>query len=139
METTAHALRRLRSAAVDGGLRRLCAEHRVELLVVFGSAVTDADSARDLDVAVRFGAYRAERVLPLLERLMALTRSDTIDLLVLDTAGPVVREQALVFGEPLFEFRPGGFAEAQIHAVMERLDTDHLRRLELELLAEGRP
>lgn len=47
------------------------------------------------------------------------------------------REQALVFGELLFADTPDTFAGAQIAATLERLDTEHLRRAELHLLARG--
>lgn len=54
--------------------------------------------------------------------------------MVLDDAGPLARERALVGARVLFQGGPGEFANAQIAAVMERLDTDWLRALELDLL-----
>jgi hypothetical protein len=41
----------------------------------------------------------------------------------------------MVGGRPLYQARPGAFANEQIAAIMERLDTDEFRRLELELMA----
>lgn len=69
--------------------------------------------------------------------LSELAGTSDVDLLVLDTAGPVVREQAMLYGEALFADDPNLHAQEQIAATMQRLDTDHLRRLQLELLAEG--
>ncbi|HZI98642.1 MAG TPA: nucleotidyltransferase domain-containing protein [Actinomycetales bacterium] len=134
MSTVLRAARRLRRAAAEGELEALCRRHDVSLLVLFGSARTEHPTARDVDIAVRFDPYRPESVLPLAEAVAELADSSVVDLMVLNTAGPVAREQALVFGEALYMSEPDLFAEAQIAAVMERLDTDHLRRQELELL-----
>ncbi len=120
-----------------GALTALCAEHGVELLVLFGSAVRDAEAARDLDVAARFRDYAPEQVLPLADALAELAGCD-VDLMVLNTAGPVAREQALVLGDLLHADTPTVYAEAQIHATMERLDTEPLRHAQLEWLAGRR-
>lgn len=109
----------------------------MDLVVLFGSAVRDPVTARDLDLAVRFQPYEPSRVLPALDALSELAGPVQVDLMILNHAGPVVREQALVFGEKLRASRADTFAEAQIAAVLERLDTDHLRRAELALLAGG--
>jgi predicted nucleotidyltransferase len=131
----AAALGRLTSAAESGELERLCREYDVVLVVVFGSAI-DADAGpRDLDVAVRFAPYDPTRVIDFLDRLSALVGSGAVDLLVINNAGPVVRERALVPGIPLYEGQPGAYANAQIAAVMERMETDHMRRLDLELMS----
>lgn len=129
------ALDRLREAATTGTLRTLCRDHAVSLLVVFGSAIDHAVSApRDLDVAARFDPYRADRVLTFLDALAELAGTGAVDLMVLNTAGPVAREQALVYGEPLYEAMPNAHASAQMAASMERMDTDFLRRAELDIL-----
>ena len=57
-------------------------------------------------------------------------------LMILNQAGPVARERALVKGRPLYVRRSGDFANAQIGAIMERLETDWMRRLELEQMAQ---
>jgi hypothetical protein len=41
-------------------------------------------------------------------------------------------------GDPLYEYRPGEFARQQMRASGQRLDTEWMRRLDLELMA-GRP
>lgn len=58
-----------------------------------------------------------------------------IDLAVLDGAGPVLRERALVGVVPLYEYRAGDWARAATAAVLERMDTAWMRRLDLEQLA----
>lgn len=127
-----------RAAALLKGLRdtdqigELCRRHDVDLLVLFGSAIDRPQEARDVDVAARFGTYEARRVLPLLDELMQLLKTSAVDLMVLNRAGAVAREQALVYGEPIWAARGSDHAEAQIAATLERLDGAWARRLELE-------
>lgn len=135
MSTIGRGLERLRDAVDSGALGALCREHDVSLLVVFGSAIDPAvRQPRDLDVAARFDPYAPERVLPFLDAVAELAGTGAVDLMVLNTAGPVAREQALVYGELLYEAVPDAYAKAQIAASMERMDTDFLRRAQLEML-----
>jgi predicted nucleotidyltransferase len=133
------AYARLRDAAVQGGLGELCHRHGLDLLVVFGSVLRvelDDDGPRDLDVAVRYARGEpTHRILSLLDDLYRLTGSEHIDVMVLNHADPLPRERALTTGVPLFQLGSGDFANAQIAAIMERLDTDHFRRLQLELMS----
>lgn len=135
----AHAgLQQLRHAAEDGRLAALCRVRGARLLVVFGSAVDPAvNDPHDLDLAVRFGEYSPGDVIPLLTDLAQLAGISDVDLLVLNTAGAVAREQALVHGEALYAEEPNLHAEEQIAATLLRLDTAPLRQLQLQLLAEG--
>lgn len=56
----------------------------------------------------------------------------------LGRAGPVARSRALAPGsEVLHEARKGIFAEAQIAAITEEMETRPMRRRDLELLARG--
>jgi len=64
-----------------------------------------------------------------------LADTSVFDLLNLASAGPVAKERSLVGSIPLFEQAPGTLAWAQIAAMMERMDTDWLRRLDLEPMA----
>lgn len=137
MSTVREGLERLRAAAADGSLRDWCRRRGVDLLVVHGSAVTEEPAPADLDVAVRLVEYRPGDVLPLVDDLVRLTGTEAVDLMVLNRAGCVAREQALIHGEPVVELAPGAFAREQVRATMERLDTDWLRRLDLALMADG--
>lgn len=58
-----------------------------------------------------------------------------VDLALLDTAGAVLRERALVGVLPLYEHRPGEWARAATAAVQERMSTAWMRRLDLDLSA----
>jgi predicted nucleotidyltransferase len=133
VSTPGSALQRLRDD--PSRLRVLCDEHAVILLTAFGSILRPAAEPHDLDVGVLFN-YTAERdVLGLRDGLVALTGYEGIDLVVLNGAGPVIRERALVGAEVLNEARKSVHARAAIAATMERMDTDWLRRLALEELA----
>ncbi len=139
-ESVRAAYLRLREAASQEPLRDLCQRHGLNLVVVFGSVLDvgldDDHGPRDLDVAVRYAPGKpTHSTLGLLDGLYRLTGSEQIDLMVLNLADPLPRERALTTGEPLFQLHPGDFANAQIAAMMERLDTDHFRRLELELMS----
>lgn len=127
---------RLREAATQGALVTLCNGHDLDLLVEFGSVLDPATDPRDLDVAVRFGpGDEAHDTLQILDDLYRLTGSERIDLMILNRAAPLARERALTTGEPLFQRNRGDFASAQIAAIMERLDTDRFRAMELELMS----
>jgi hypothetical protein len=75
-------------------------------------------------------------VLGLLEDLVALTGTERIDLADLGRAGPVLRGRALVGAVALYEAEAGDCARAQMAAMLQRTDTDWLRRQDLELMAE---
>lgn len=130
----AEALAALRAAADDGRLDRLCERHHLRILTVFGSAVSRPDTARDLDVAVAVEQGADLDLLALIADLAELTRSDDLDVMLLNRAGPVARERGLVGCLALYESVPGAYANAQMAAVGERLDTAWLRALDLELL-----
>lgn len=103
---------------------------------VFGSTAAGADDPRDLDVAVGFVPGAPADVLGLLEDLVALTGIEAIDLLVLEHAGPVAKERALVGAVPLYQNEPCAYANAQMAAMLERMETAWLRRLDLEAMAK---
>jgi predicted nucleotidyltransferase len=128
------AVARLRAAAEDGSLDALCDRHQIDLMGIFGSAVR-SEHPRDLDIAVRYVAGTSPDVLDFLDELSVLGDTSTIDLLDLGRAGPVARERGLVGGIPLYERNSGDFARAQMAATGERMDTDWLRRWDLELMA----
>jgi predicted nucleotidyltransferase len=135
MASPLEALGTLRSAADDGRLDALCAAHGVRLLGVFGSVVgphnPDADP-HDIDVAVSLEG--PPQVVPLLDELTSLTDCDTIDLVVIDGASPVLRAEAMC-GLGLYENEAGLWARTQMSALAERRDTQPLRDLDLRALA----
>jgi len=135
MATPAEGLARLRAAAAAGDLEALCQRHRVRVLTVFGSAAREDPAARDLDVGVLLEPGVSIDYLPLIRDLERLTDAD-VDVVHLNEASPVLRERALVGSVVLDESQPGAWASASTAAVLERMDTDWLRRMDLDLLAE---
>ncbi len=136
MTTPAEGLARLRAAGASGELDAFCVARSVRVLTVFGSAARGEPAARDLDVAVISEPGAPFDLVVLINDLMALTGVEVVDLAHLNHAGPVLRERALVGSVALFESAEGRFAAAQTAAIGERIETDAMRRLDLELLAE---
>lgn len=135
MTGPAEALLRLRDAATSGELDVLCARHSVRVLTVFGSAGRGEDVARDLDVGVLVEPGGEFDVVAAISDLVELTGTDTVDVTHLNRGGPVIRERALVGSVALYESSPGALADAQAVAIAERIETDPMRRLNLDLLA----
>lgn len=135
MATPLEGLAALRDAADSGELDEFCARYRVRVLTVFGSAARGEEGARDLDVGVMFEPGTDPDYLTMINELVDLTRTDMLDFVHLNRGGPVIRERALVGCILLYESEPSAFANAQVAAVLERMDTDWMRRLSLELMA----
>jgi predicted nucleotidyltransferase len=133
--TPAEGLARLRAAADAGELDVLCRRHRIRVLTVFGSAARDDPTARDLDVGVLLEPCVSIDYLPLIRDLELLTAAD-VDVVHLNEASPVLRERALVGSVVLDESEPGAWASASTAAMVERMDTDWLRRMDLDSLAD---
>jgi len=128
------AVRRLFAATGSGDLTELCTRSGIQLMVLFGSARHPDGDPSDVDVAVRFDRDASHDVLGLLDGLYDLTGYEGYDVLDLGRAGPLPRERAMVGARVLYEHRPGMFANEQIAAIMERLETDEMRRVELALM-----
>jgi predicted nucleotidyltransferase len=124
-----------RVAASSGDLGLLCRRYRISLLTVFGSVSRGEPEPRDLDIGVLSEHGAVVDHFGFITEVIDLVGSDEIDVVHLNSAGPLLRERALVGAIILHEEEPGTWARASTAAVMERLDTDWLRRLGLELLA----
>ncbi|MGH3904798.1 MAG: nucleotidyltransferase family protein [Pseudonocardiaceae bacterium] len=135
MSTPLEGLARLRAAAESGELDAFCARHNVRILTVFGSAARGEPNARDLDVGVMTEPGVTFDALAAVNDLIDIAGSDGVDLAHLNRGGPVLRERALVGSVALFENTPGALTNAQTAAIAQRIETDPMRRLDLELLA----
>jgi predicted nucleotidyltransferase len=128
------ALARLEAASASGQLDFLCARYGAVLLVVFGSVLKPEGAPRDLDIAVRF-ADSSPDLLGFLDALSEVAGTSSLDLMDLGRADPVAREHALVGGKMLVQVVNGLFNRAQLAAMMERMDTDWLRQIDLGMMA----
>lgn len=135
MVTPVEGLRRLRVAEASGDLRTLCRRYDVVLLTVFGSTARGESHPRDLDIAILTSRGARPDMLGLIDDLVDVVGTEEIDVVNLAAAGPLLRERALVGAIVLYEESPGIWARASIAAAMERMDTDWMRRLGLDLLA----
>lgn len=135
MSTPIEGLARLRAAAESGELDAFCARHHVRILTVFGSAARGEPNARDLDVGVMTEPGMTFDSLAAVNDLIEMAGSDRVDMAHLNRGGPVLRERALVGSVALFESTPGALTNAQTAAIAQRIETDPMRRLDLELLA----
>jgi predicted nucleotidyltransferase len=133
--TPSEGLERLRAAAGSGELRALCRRRHVNLLTVFGSAGRGEPEPRDLDIGVLTEHGADFDLFGFVADVIELVGLEQVDVAHLNAAGPLLRERALVGSIILHENEPGTWARASTAAVMERLDTEWLRRLSLELLA----
>jgi predicted nucleotidyltransferase len=137
--TPTEAFATLQDAERSGELARLAERLSLALVVVFGSAARGEAAPRDLDVAVSSRPGTRLDILDVVNALIDLTGFDDVDVMDLDRADALARQHALVPGEPLYEFEPGGFAREQLRASAERLSTEWMRRADLALLAGGDP
>lgn len=135
MVTPVEGLDRLRAAADSELLDEFCARHRVRILTVFGSAARRDPEAADIDIGIMVEPGNTIDYPTIVADLTELTDAN-VDLVHLNRGGPVIRERALVGSVVLFESEPGAWASASTAAALERMDTAHLRRLDLELLAQ---
>ncbi len=120
--------------AERGEIDELFRRHGVIVAVLFGSsAELSTETPGDLDIGVLPSAAPVD-MLGLLDELAAVCGSDRIDLVDLGRASIVLRSEALV-GIPLFEDRQGRFVNEQLRALGERMSTEWMRRLDLELMA----
>lgn len=127
------ATERLQSAASSGALAALCRKHRVDLLVLFGSAVHSPDPG-DIDLAVAFVPGEPHDFLQFLDALAVLVPGDHLDLMDLAAAGPVAMRRALVDCQVLYATTPAAFFERQIYAVNHYIETQPMRDALLESL-----
>lgn len=128
MRTAAQVLAQLKA---DDGLEAFCVARGIDLLVVFGSAVTDPESARDVDLAYRSSTPgdHLDVTTAFLERF-----GDGLDIMSLSSAGPVAKWAALGGGRILVERVPDLFATLQMAAFGELEDTREMRELALEVM-----
>lgn len=131
------ALRRLRSALDDGRADPVVRHHGIDLIVLFGSALTDVDHAHDLDIAI--GHNGSLDMLEFMTDLYRLTGSEAIDVIDLNGASEVTKGEVFGTGRPLLQIPRGIFAERAADALTRLWDSKWLRRLQLESLADYRP
>ena len=124
--------------ADDGSLATLCERFDIRLLVAHGSAVRDTTLTppRDLDLAFRAASDGRADIVAIIGAFIDATRFDDIDMMDLSRAGDVAKARALSPSSVLlYESAPSTFTLAQIAAITTEMESRHLRRRDLELMA----
>lgn len=129
MSSVAQLLARIKA---DPGLEEFCASHGIDLLVLFGSAVTDPATAHDVDLA-----YLAANDVCQLDVINAFDESygDGTDLMDLRRANPIAHREALGPGKILAERAPDTFATQQMAAYGEWHDTREFQELAPQVMS----
>ncbi len=131
--TVGEALAGLTDLAASGELASLCERFDVEIVTLFGSALTSPDPG-DVDVAIGFRAGSRRDVLGVINALGEAIPGDHLDVMDLDRAGPVAQMAAMYGSKVLYEFHPSVSTEREIRAFMSYQDTQWLRDLQTECL-----
>ena len=141
MSTPTEIVARLRSEVEDGSLESFCLELGIDLLVLFGSARTDAHSAGDVDLAYSVDFSRPKEDRPnLLDVATAcyvryVDAGDTMDFMNLDLADVVARYEALQKCELLVDPSNSKYGNLQMMAAREYINTAYQREYALRSLA----
>lgn len=131
--TVSDALDRLGEAVESGELAALCERLGVEIVTLFGSALTSAEP-RDIDVAVGLARGADRDLLAVINALEELIPGDHLDIMDLDRAGPVAQKAAMFGARVLYEAHPSVSTDREIRAFMAYEDTRWLRDLQTETL-----
>jgi len=121
-------------AALDlNRLASVCRRRAVDLLVAFGSVVRGLrrpDSDLDLAVWMTPANTKPQTLVELEVALRPLFPGECLDLVLLNSAFPLLQFQVARHGTVLFEAAPGIFHTFQVLASKRHADTEHLRRLD---------
>jgi hypothetical protein len=111
--------------ALAARLAALCTAQPVVLLYLHGSHVRGTQGPlSDLDVAVLLEqpAARGLAVLDLLSALQEACRRDDVDLVVLNTAGPIIRDRVVRHGRLIYARSEADRIRFEAAAIKEALD-----------------
>ncbi|MEG6570494.1 hypothetical protein EDC21_1232 [Thermohydrogenium kirishiense] len=119
-------------------LDELRKNYDIKLIYVFGSYAKGNNTKNsDLDIAVLFGdGYDYMDKLNLIGDLISIFKRDDIDLVVLNTANPVLRHQIIKFGKLIFEENEDIKVEFEVKTLREYMDMEPFRRTQMEFVKE---
>ena len=121
---------------------RLFRQHPVQLAYLFGSQATGhthADSDVDIAVLLNDGLTVDERFaerLSLIGALSQVLRTDTVDVVILNEASPLLAYEVLRHGVLLYCAEENARVEFQVRTLLAYEDTAPLRHLLAEAMAE---
>jgi uncharacterized protein len=116
-----HLCQNGRMSAVERLVEVLHTWPGVRLAVLFGSAARDAEHPDDLDVGVWLESADVAGEVALRVALSRAARQD-VDLVMLDSAPPLLRFEIARDGRPLVEGRPHAWADFRARAMIDWWD-----------------
>jgi predicted nucleotidyltransferase len=119
-------------------VRRALEERRdVRLVYLFGSAARgEARSSSDVDVAILFAPLPEARDLDALAEQLGAAAQCAVDLVVLNTAPPLLAHEIVATGRPLLCRDEDERLRFVTRAIARYLDTAHLRAVQHAYLRE---
>ena len=117
---------------------RFARENNLMLIILYGSRATgEAENDSDWDIAVvpKHGTYPKD-ILKLYSDISKLFEHEIDIGIITSRSDPLYRWEVFREGLALFEDKPGVFDNEYIAAWKVFLDTEHLRKLEKEIISE---
>jgi predicted nucleotidyltransferase len=112
----------------------------VLLAYLFGSSARGMESAKDIDIAVLFEEKRVKDSLKahteIVSDLTSLLRRSDIDLVVLNSAPPLLKHEVIKNGKVLFEKEPELRWDFEVNSELKFYDFEPVRRLFWESLVK---
>lgn len=125
MATPRTTVEALRKDAANGELARILNQNDVDLLIMFGSARKDPETAHDVDLGYCFRTGKGDDLAVV--NALGERYGDALDLMPIDRADSVARWAALSDPEILVELTPHKYSEQSITAFGMFCDSQWLR------------
>lgn len=124
---------------LDRATRRLAADPRVIAVYGFGSrARNEQTPASDVDVAVLLeGDIDLKSELLLRAAVVEELKRDDVDLVILNSASPLLAWEIVTTGKRLFSRDPDRSDSFEDRTIRRYLDTAYLRKLQHDLIRES--
>jgi len=119
-------------------LQYLKGKYDIKLIYVFGSYSKGTNTKNsDLDIAVLLGnGHDPMDKLALIGDLVSIFKRDDIDLVVLNSANPVLRHQVIKHGELIFEENEDVKVEFEVKTLREYMDMEYFRKVQMDVIKE---
>lgn len=125
-------------AIFEKNINELLQKYHIKLLYVFGSyAKGNNNKNSDIDIAVLLDDnYNSMDKLNLIGDLTLIFKRDDIDLVILNTANPVLRHQIIKYGKIIYEENQDARVFFEAKVLSEYMDMEPFRRTQMEFINE---
>ncbi|UZQ83720.1 type VII toxin-antitoxin system MntA family adenylyltransferase antitoxin [Thermoanaerobacter sp. RKWS2] len=119
-------------------LQYLKGKYDIKLIYVFGSYSKGTNAKNsDLDIAVLLGnGYDPMDKLALIGDLVSIFKRDDIDLVILNSANPVLKHQVIKHGKLIFEENEDVKVEFEVKTLREYMDMEYFRKVQMDVIKE---